>query len=106
MLRVMGPPGGIETLAPRRRVPIFLILQEKTVAWDGRNERRRAGKVPAEECRGALWSVPDGHRLPNLLDAVPLALGDPEHPARLRAADLEDPEGFRNRLNAWLLRQR
>lgn len=76
------------------------------MAWDGRNDRRRAGKVPAEACRGALWSMPDGHRGLNLLDAGPLALGDPEHPARLRAADLEDPEGFRNRLNAWLLRQR
>ncbi len=62
--------------------------------------------MPQEECRGGLWSMTDGHRLPNLLDAVPLALGDPEHPARLRATDLEDPEGFRNRLTAWLLRQR
>lgn len=87
-------------------MPIFLILQEKPVAWDARNERRQAGKAPPEECRGGLWSVPDGHRLPNLLDTVPLVLADPEHPARLRATDLEDPEGFRNRLTAWLLRQR
>ena len=76
------------------------------MTWDGRNERRRGADLRDLDCRGGLWSVPDGHRLPNLLDPVPLELGDPQHPARLRAADLEDPEGFRTRLNAWLLKQR
>jgi len=75
------------------------------MSWDGRNERRKAGPPPAKECRGGLWSLPDGQRLPNALDAAPLVVGDPAHPARLRASDLEDPEGFRNRLAAWLLRQ-
>jgi hypothetical protein len=50
--------------------------------------------------------MPDGHRLPNLLDAFLGELADPTHPARLRPSDLEDPEGFRTRLNAWLLKQR
>jgi hypothetical protein len=36
---------------------------------------------------------------------VPLVLGDPCHPARLRPADLEHPEDFHSRLTTWLLRQ-
>lgn len=76
------------------------------MTWDGRKDRRKGGAPPAAECRGGLWSVLDGHRLPNLLDGLPVELDDPGHPARLRASDLEDPEGFRTRLNAWLLRQR
>lgn len=69
-------------------------------------EERRHTSAPVEvEGRGGIWSLPDGHRLPNLLDAAPLVLGDPEHPARLRASDLENPEGFHHRLKAWLLRQ-
>jgi hypothetical protein len=69
-------------------------------------EDRRNGSEPREvEGRGGLWSLPDGHRLPNLVDAAPLGLGDPAHPARLRVSDLENPEGFHHRLKAWLLRQ-
>lgn len=75
------------------------------MTWDGRKERRKAGQSPVEECRGALWSLPDGQRLPNALDAAPLGVGDPAHPARLRPSDLDDPEGFRLRLTDWLLRQ-
>ncbi len=74
--------------------------------WDGRKERREGGGPVEPECRGGLWSLPDGHRLPGLLDAAPLGLGNPAHPARLRPGDLEDPERFRMRLNAWLLQQR
>jgi hypothetical protein len=68
-------------------------------------ERRRASEPREAETRGTLWSLPDGQRLPNLVEATPLVLGDPAHPARLRAADLDDPEGFRSRLVAWLLQQ-
>ncbi len=75
------------------------------MTWDGRKERRRAVAAPTPDCRGGLWSTPDGHRLPNMVDAL-LVLADPGHPARLTPSDLEDPEGFRTRLNAWLMRQR
>jgi len=40
-----------------------------------------------------------------MVEAAPLVLGDPAHPARLRLADLENPEGFRSRLVAWLMQQ-
>lgn len=73
--------------------------------YEAREDRRQASGPGEVEDRGALWSLPDGHRLPNLVDAAPLMLGDPAHPARLRATDLENPEGFHLRLTAWLLRQ-
>ena len=76
------------------------------MAWDGQKERRKAGQPAAEDRRGALWTLPDGQRLPNAFDAAPLGVGDPAHPARLRPSDLENPEDFRTRLTAWLLRQR
>lgn len=72
---------------------------------EGRDERRRAFQPVSADCRGGLWSLPDGLRLPNQVEAVPLALGDPDHPARLRKDDLADPAGFHLRLSAWLLRQ-
>jgi hypothetical protein len=68
-------------------------------------ERRRASGPWEAETRGALWSLPDGQRLPNLLEADPLVVGDPDHPARLLPSDLENPQGFHSRLTAWLLRQ-
>ncbi|HEY3401405.1 MAG TPA: hypothetical protein VGK03_12310 [Geothrix sp.] len=68
-------------------------------------DRRQASQYRESEGRGALWSLPDGHRLPNLVDGFPLVVGDPAHPARLRATDLENPEDFHLRLSAWLLRQ-
>lgn len=68
-------------------------------------DRRQESEVRTIEGRGALWSLPDGHRLPNLVDAAPLVLGDPAHPARLRPDDLEHPEAFHHRLTAWLLGQ-
>jgi hypothetical protein len=68
-------------------------------------ERRQASQPREAETRGAIWSLPGGQRLPNLVEAVPLVLGDPAHPARLRLTDLENPEGFHSRLTAWLLRQ-
>lgn len=68
-------------------------------------DRRHAPEVRKDEARGALWSLPDGHRLPNLVDSAPLLLADPAHPARLRPTDLEHPEDFHTRLTAWLLRQ-
>ncbi len=68
-------------------------------------ERRQASEPREAETRGALWSLPDGQRLPNLLEADPLVVGDPDHPARLLPSDLEDPKGFHSRLTAWLLRQ-
>lgn len=69
------------------------------------DERRHASEPVEVEGRGGLWSLPGGHRLPNLVDAAPLVLGDPAHPARLRVSDLEDPSGFHDRLKAWILRQ-
>ena len=67
---------------------------------------RRSGSIPREvETRGAIWSLPDGQRLPGLLGAEPLVVGDPAHPARLRPTDLDDPQHFHLRLTAWLLRQ-
>jgi hypothetical protein len=68
-------------------------------------ERRQASQPREAETRGALWSLPDGQRLPNLVEATPLVVGDPGHPARLLPSDLEDPQGFHSRLTAWLLRQ-
>lgn len=73
--------------------------------WDGQGERRQAMGPASAERRGALWSMSDGHRLPNALEVPPLAVGDPDHPARLRPADLEHPEDFHLRLKAWLLQQ-
>lgn len=68
-------------------------------------DRRQASQLRKDEGRGALWTLPSGQRLPNLVDSDPLLLGDPAHPARLRRTDLEHPENFHSRLVAWLLRQ-
>ena len=68
-------------------------------------ERRHASGPREPETRGALWSLPGGRRLPNLLEVSPLVVGDPDHPARLLPSDLDDPEGFHARLTAWLLGQ-
>jgi len=68
-------------------------------------ERRHASTPRDAESRGALWTLPDGQRLPNLVEAAPLVVGDPAHPARLLPTDLENPESFHSRLTAWLLRQ-
>ncbi len=73
--------------------------------YPGRGERREGSQSRESESRGALWSLPDGQRLPNLVEAAPLVLGDPGHPARLLPSDLEDPRSFHSRLTAWLLRQ-
>ena len=69
------------------------------------SERRQLTELREAETRGGLWSLPDGQRLPNLVETVPLVLGDPAHPARLLPADLDDPQGLHSRLTAWLLRQ-
>lgn len=75
------------------------------MACETQDDRRQASRPVGSEGRGGLWSLPDGHRLPNLVDAAPLVVGDPEHPARLRASDLDNPEDFHHRLNTWILRQ-
>ena len=75
------------------------------MACETREERRQATQSRETEGRGALWSLPGGQRLPNLVEAAPLLLGDPGHPARLLPSDLEDPQSFHSRLTAWLLRQ-
>lgn len=79
--------------------------REKAMGCDRNGERRSAARAIKSEPRGSLWSLPGGRRLPNLVDSVPLVLGDPAHPARLLPADLDDPQGFHSRLAAWLLRQ-
>ena len=75
------------------------------MACETRGERRLGSETRDAESRGGLWSLPDGSRLPNLVGANSLVVGDPTHPARLRPSDLEDPEGFHARLNRWLLQQ-
>ena len=82
--------------------PIFKIPQEKA---DGLRDTGRVAPSHHADCRGALWTLPDGQRLPNLVEAAPLVVGDPAHPARLLPTDLENPESFHSRLTAWLLRQ-
>jgi hypothetical protein len=68
-------------------------------------ERRQASEPRDAETRGALWSLSDGRRLPNLVEGGPLVVGDQAHPARLLCTDLDDPKEFHSRLTAWLLRQ-
>jgi len=75
------------------------------MSCETRGERRQATEPRDAETRGAIWSLPGGLRLPNLLEATPLVVGDPAHPARLRASDLDDPQDYHSRLTAWLLRQ-
>ena len=75
------------------------------MACEIKGERRQASEPRGAESRGALWSLPDGQRLPNLVEGSPLVVGDPAHPARLLPSDLENPQGFHSRLTAWLLRQ-
>ena len=72
---------------------------------EAESERRQLTEPREPETRGGLWSLPDGQRLPNMVETVPLVLGDPAHPARLLPTDLDDPQGFHSRLTAWLLRQ-
>ncbi len=74
------------------------------MGWDGRKERRGARVAVSTDCRGGIWSLPGGTRLPNTLDQA-VVVGDPNHPARLRDTDLEQPEAFHSRLTAWLLQQ-
>lgn len=69
------------------------------------SERRSVSTAVSAERRGAFWSLANGRRLPNALEATTLALGDPDHPARLRLDDLEHPEAFHLRLAAWLMLQ-
>lgn len=68
-------------------------------------ERRLESSHPETEMRGAIWSLPDGRRLPSFLEADPIVVGNPVHPARLLPTDLDDPQHFHSRLTAWLLRQ-
>ncbi len=75
------------------------------MGWDGQKERRGGGTGSPTDRRGGLWSLPGGNRLPNALDQAVLVVGDPNHPARLRDTDLEQPEAFHSRLKAWLLLQ-
>jgi hypothetical protein len=75
------------------------------MACEKQGERRRASQPREAETRGALWSLPDGQRLPNLVEASRMVVGDPAHPARLLPSDLEDPQEFHSRLTAWLLQQ-
>ncbi len=68
-------------------------------------ERRKDTEPAPADRRGALWSLPGGQRLPNALDSLGLVVGSPDHPARLRSTDLENPESFHLRLTTWLLQQ-
>lgn len=75
------------------------------MAREGSQERRKVDQPVAQDRRGGLWLLPDGSRLPNSVDNPRLALGDPEHPARLQPEDLTQPQRFHQRLKEWLLRQ-
>ena len=75
------------------------------MACETNGDRRQASQPTEMESRGSLWSLPGGQRLPNLVEATPLVVGDPSHPARLLPSDLDDPQSFHSRLTAWLLRQ-
>jgi hypothetical protein len=75
------------------------------MSCDTQGERRQASQPRDAETRGAIWSLPDGQRLPNLVEGSLLVVGDPSHPARLLPSDLDDPQNFHTRLNAWILRQ-
>ena len=75
------------------------------MACEKQAERRQVSQLRETETRGCLWSLPGGQRLPNMVEATPLVMGDPSHPARLLPSDLEDPTCFHSRLTAWLLRQ-
>ena len=71
------------------------------MTWDGKSERRRRTRVVSVERRGALWSTVGGFRM-GAWDGI----GDMEpHPARLTPRDLENPQGWRERLAAWLMKQ-
>ncbi|HET8715346.1 MAG TPA: hypothetical protein VFM16_05950 [Holophagaceae bacterium] len=71
------------------------------MAWNG-VERRKHGRPTLVERRGMVRSALGGLRAP---DAMPLAFTELEHPARLTSLDLDNPQGFRQRLVAWLMRQ-
>lgn len=68
-------------------------------------ERRKVQVPVASDARGGAWTLPTGRRLPGVLDEGVLVGGDPEHPARLREADLDRPEAYHARLKAWILNQ-
>lgn len=70
-----------------------------------KGDRRKVHVAVATEARGGVWALPAGRRLPGVLDEAVLVGGDPEHPARLREADLDRPEAFHARLKAWILNQ-
>ena len=63
------------------------------MVYETQGDRRQASQPREVEGRGALWSLPDGHRLPNLVDAAPLLVGDPVHPARLLTVSISDVPG-------------
>jgi hypothetical protein len=75
------------------------------MTWVEKLDPRKGTVAVPLEHRGALWSLPGGQRLPNDYEDHPVALGDPDHPARLREGDLDNPDDFHSRLKAWLLRQ-
>lgn len=68
-------------------------------------DRRKAPVAAAADARGGAWSLASGRRLAGVLDEGVLMVGDPEHPARLREADLDRPEVYHARLMAWILKQ-
>ena len=62
-----------------------------------------AGK--GERQRNTTGASAAGQPLAPLRDNPAVAVGDPDHPARLRVGDLENPDQFHSRLKAWLLKQ-
>ena len=70
-----------------------------------KGERRHSSEgVPADRRVAPLVKL-TGQALNGSPASPPVAVGDPDHPARLRVGDLENPDQFHSRLKAWLLQQ-
>jgi|GEM_PF-450099 len=68
------------------------------------DQRRNTAGGPADR-QVAPLAKPTGQPSPSTSTNPTVAVGDPDHPARLRAGDLENPDQFHSRLKAWLLQQ-
>ena len=75
------------------------------MGWVEKGERRRSSEGGPADRRIAPLVKPTAQPLSGSPAGPPVAVGDPDHPARLRVGDLENPDQFHSRLKAWLLQQ-